>query len=87
VSFYYGGSEPPPEEEDHRGCRDVLLLTRAAFGILLLPMGILLGAMAGVGLLIFLFSRSWLLGLLGIILLAGVIYLYARWERGHFHGS
>lgn len=87
MGFYYGGSEPPKEEKERSGCRDVFLLTRAAFGILLLPMAILLGAVGGIGLLIFLFSLSWLLGLFGIAVLAGVIYLYARWERGHFHGS
>jgi hypothetical protein len=87
MSFYYGGSEPPPEKEERSGCRDILLLTRTAFSILLIPLAILIGSIGAIALLIFLFSRSWLLGLIGLAVLGGVIYMYARWERAHFHGS
>ncbi|HTE83171.1 MAG TPA: hypothetical protein VK821_00380 [Dehalococcoidia bacterium] len=85
MGIYYGKSEPPPEEEQ-RGCRDVWLLTRAAFGILLLPMGILVGALAAVVLIIALFSRASVLGLLGIAIFAVGVYAYALWERHHFRG-
>ena len=86
MSFYYGKSEPPPDEEGS-GCRDVLLLTRAAFGVLLIPLGILFGALLSVAVIVYLFSHSWLLGLLGLVLGGVGIYLYARWERRHFHAQ
>jgi len=83
MGMYYGRSEPPPEEEKS-GCRDVWLLTRAAFAILLIPLGILFGAIIAFSLVVFLFSRATILGLLGIALIAALIYVYARWERHHF---
>jgi len=85
MSFYSGSSEPPSEREP-RGCREVFLLTRAAFGVLLVPLGILLGAVFTVTLIVFLFGRSWILGLAGLALLAVGVFCYARWERRHFHG-
>ena len=85
MGFYYGQSEPPQEEQPS-GCRDVILLTRAVFGVLLVPIGALTGVLAAVGLLIFLFSRSWILGLVGLAVAALAVYLYARWERRHFRG-
>jgi len=85
MSFYSGSSEPPSAQEP-RGCREVLVLTRAAFGVLLVPLGILLGAVFTLILIIFLFSRSWILGLGGLALLAVGVYFYASWERRHFHG-
>lgn len=86
MGFYQGPSRPPPEEEEPRGCRDVLVLTRAAFGVLLIPLGVLVGAILAIVLLIYLFSRFWLLGVAGLALIGLGIYLYARWERRHFHG-
>jgi hypothetical protein len=85
MGFYYGRSEPPQEEEPH-GCLDVLLLTRAVFGVLLVPLGILVGTLVGIGVIIFLFSRSWVLGVAGLVLVAAAVYAYARWERHHFRG-
>jgi hypothetical protein len=85
MGFYSGSSRPSDQEP--RGCREVLVLTRAAFGVLLVPLGILFGAMFSLIAVIYLFNRSWILGLAGILLLAGGVYLYARWERSHFRGS
>jgi hypothetical protein len=86
MGFYYGGSQPPSEEDERRGCRDILLLTRAAFAILMLPLAILVGSIAAIALIIFLFNVFWPLGVVGIIAVGCVIYLYARWERAHFRG-
>jgi hypothetical protein len=86
MGFYYGKSEPPEEEQPH-GCLDVLLLTRAVFGVLLVPLAALVGSLAAIGLILYLFSRWWVLGVAGLAAAAVVIYLYARWERNHFRGS
>jgi hypothetical protein len=85
MGMYYGKSEPPPKE-DKSGCRDVFSLTRAAFGILLIPLGVLVGAVAVIILLVALFSHGPIFGLPGIALVAAGIYAYARWERHHFRG-
>lgn len=84
MAFYQGPSQPP--EEEPRGCRDVLILTRAAFGVLLVPLGILVGALLALVLIIYLFSRFWLLGVGGLAVVGFGIYLYARWEQHHFRG-
>jgi 1,4-dihydroxy-2-naphthoate octaprenyltransferase len=86
MGYYQRPSDPPPGEEPS-GCRDVFLLTRAAFGVLLLPVGILLGAILALVLILFLFSKAWWLGLLGLIAIAVGIYLYARWEQHHFRAQ
>lgn len=86
MGYYQRPTEPPSGEEPH-GCRDVLLLTQAAFGVLLLPLGILLGAIFVLVAIVFLFSHAWWLGLLGLAGLAIGIFFYARWERSHFRGQ
>jgi len=84
MGFYYGQSEPPQEKEPG-GCRDVFILTRAVFGVLLWPMVILIGAVLGLVYVIYLFSVFWLLGLAALVLLAVAVFFYARWEQGHYH--
>lgn len=66
---------------------EALILTRAAFGALALPVGILFGAILGLVLLIYAFSYSRLLGLLIIAVLIGGIVAYSRWERRKYPGS
>ena len=82
MGFYQGQSEPPAQEPG--GCRDVLLLTQAAFGVLLIPLGILLGAVLALVAIVYLFSKFWLFGVLGLVVIAIGIYIYARWEQNHF---
>jgi hypothetical protein len=86
IGYYQHRADPPPGEEPS-GCRDVFLLTRAAFGVLLLPIGILLGAILALAFIVFLFNHAWWLGVLGLIAVAGGIYLYARWEQNHFRAQ
>jgi hypothetical protein len=82
---FYRSPEPPADQEP-RGCREVLALTRAAFGVLLVPLGIMLGAIFTLIFIVYLFSRNGILGLAGLVLLAAGVYCYARWERAHFRG-
>lgn len=83
---YYSGSSGSSPGEEKQGCRDVLLLTRAAFGVLLVPLGILAGVLLAIVLIVTLFSHSLLLGFVGLGVLGVGIFCYARWEQRHFHG-
>ena len=87
MGFYYGPSTTPEPEKEPGGCMEALILTRAAFGALALPVGILFGAILGLVLLIYAFSYSRLLGLLIIAVLIGGIVAYARWERRKYPGG
>jgi hypothetical protein len=86
MGFYYGPSKPEPEKEPG-GCMEALILTRAAFAALALPVGILLGAILGLVLLVYLFSVHWLLGLAFLGVLGAGIAWYSRWERRRFPGG
>ena len=66
MGFYYGPSKPP-EEKEPGGCMEALILTRAAFGALALPIGILFGAIGGLVLVLYLFTVHVLLGLLALV--------------------
>ncbi len=84
MGFYYGQSQPPPPDKEPGGCMEVLIISRAVFGILAVPLGIILGAILGLVLLFWLFSVHVLLGLLGIALVGAGVAYYARWERRRF---
>lgn len=84
MGYHYIPPEPP--EEERGGCREVFVLTRAVFAVLLVPVGILIGAVTVLALLIYLFGRSTLLGLAGLALIVLAIAAYARWEQDHFRG-
>lgn len=85
MGFYYGPSQDPKEPEQP-GCMDALILTRVILGLLLWPLVVLVGLVAVVVALVYLFSTFWLLGVLGLLVIAGGIYLYSRWERRRFQG-
>jgi hypothetical protein len=87
MGFYYGPSRPPEEEKEPGGCLEALILTRAAFGALLLPVGILFGALGGLVAVLFLFTVHALLGVLALVALVLLVALYARWERGRFRSG
>lgn len=86
MGFYYGPSQPP-EEKEPGGCMEALILTRAAFGALAIPLAILFGAVLGLVGVFYLFAVHPLLGLIGIVVLALGVAFYARWERGRFRSG
>ena len=47
MGFYYGPSKPPEDEKEPGGCMEALILTRAAFGALAVPLAILFGSVIG----------------------------------------
>lgn len=87
MGFYYGPSKPPEDEKEPGGCMEALVLTRAAFGALAVPLAILFGSVIGLVGVFYLFSIHPLLGLLGLVGLAIGVALYARWERGRFRSG
>lgn len=86
MGFYYGPSAPEPEKEPG-GCMEALVLTRAAFATLALPVAILVGAILGIILIFVTFSIHWLLGIAYLGLIATGVGAYARWERRKFPGE
>jgi hypothetical protein len=70
-------------EKEPGGCRESFVLTRAVFGVLMWPLLALLGAMVGLGIVLYLFFVNPLLALIPIGLLAVGLFLFARWESKH----
>lgn len=74
----------PPTDDEPPGCREVWVLTRAAFGVLipvLLAMLVVLGAVTGA---IVLLAVHPALALLPVGALVAGILLFVRWERTRF---
>ncbi len=87
MGFYYGKSQQPEPEKEPAGCMEVWVITRAVFGILAIPLLILVGIILVIVAIVVLFSIHWLLGLAGIAAaIAGIIF-YARWERTRFRSG
>ncbi len=84
MGFYYGPGREPKKEKEPGGCLEVLTISRAVFGILAIPLAVLIGVLLIIVAVVWLFSIFWLLGLLGIAAIAGGIAAYARWERNKY---
>lgn len=72
----------PQRAEGPSGCLDTLVLTRAAFAVLLPPLLAILAVLGGVTAAVVLLAVHPALALLPIAGLGVGIYLFARWERG-----
>jgi hypothetical protein len=87
MGFYYNSSEPPKQEKEPGGCLEALIITRAVFGVLALPLAMILGLFVVLAIMILAFSIAWYLGILWVLLIGAGTAVYARWERGHFGGG
>lgn len=87
MGFYYGPSTTPEPEKEPGGCMEALILTKAAFGALVIPVAVLLGALVAIVLLFYSFSVHWLLGILYLGVIGVAVWLYSRWERRKFPGE
>ena len=74
--------EPPPDERP--GCRETLILTRAAYAVLIPIFLVMIAVLSLVMVVLLLFVTHPLLALLPLAALIGGAVLYARWERRRF---
>lgn len=72
--------EPPPDERP--GCRETLLLTRAAFAVLIPVLLAMIAVMVIVLAVLLLLVTHPVLALVPIAAVVGGLILFARWERG-----
>ena len=74
----------PPADDDRAGCLDTLLLTRAALGMLLPLVLVMVALLVLVVLAFYLFAVHPALALLPVAALVVGVLAYARWERDKF---
>ncbi len=82
MGFYYGPGGQPPDDKPG-GLRETLTIIWVAFSVLALPLGIILGVLAGLILIFWLFTVHVLAGFgaIGVIVLA--IVARGIWEARH----
>ena len=79
---YY--DQRPDEEEKPPGCLDVLLITRAVFGILLWPIIGMFIVVLDLGATFYLYATRPVLALIPIVITAAAIWAFMAWERRSF---
>ena len=72
--------EPPGD--DRPGCRETLILTRAAFAVVIPVVVAMIAVLSLVMVALLLFVTRPLLALLPVAALIAGIVLYSRWEQG-----
>ncbi len=72
----------PKEQKEPGGCLQTLIITRAIFGILAVPVAIIAGAVLSLMLTLYLFTVSPAFALIPILIGGGGVILFGRWERG-----
>ena len=82
MGYYY--EQPGPQDEKPPGCLDVLVITRAVFGVIMWPALVFLGAILAVGGVFWAFSIHPALALVPIAGLIAAVFAYARWEQRHY---
>jgi len=83
MGFYYGPGSPPPDKDKGGGLKEALIITWIVFQVLALPLAILIGGIAYLVLLFYLFSWHPLAGLAGILLIVGLVAARGVWEAKH----
>jgi hypothetical protein len=83
MGFYYGSSQAPPPEDKSGGFRETIAIIWAVFSVLAVPLGIIVGILAGVAAVIWLFTFNAIAG--GVTMLAIIMALvsYGVWEAKH----
>jgi hypothetical protein len=79
---YY--DQRPSDEEKPPGCLDVLIITRAVFGVLLWPIVAMFAVIADLGITFYLYATRPLLALIPIAITAAAIWGFMVWERRRY---
>ena len=79
---YY--QDQPPSNEKPSGCLDLLLITRAVFGVLFWPLAAIVVVFVDLGATWVLFTMHPALAFVTIVPTAVGIWLFARWEQRRF---
>ena len=79
---YY--DQQPDEEDKPPGCLDVLLITRAVFGILAWPIVGMFVVVLDLGVTFYLYATRPVLALIPIAITAVAIWAFMAWERRRF---
>ena len=81
MGFYHGSSKPP--QDDQGSLKEAMLITWVVFKTLALPLGVLIGTVAGLIVLFYLFAWHPLVGLAGIGLIVAAVIARGIWEAKH----
>ncbi len=79
---YYEQQTPP--EHEPGGCLEVLVITRAVFGILLWPLAAILLVIVDLIAIFWLFTTHPLLALIPIAITVAAVAAFARWEQRRY---
>ncbi len=82
MGFYYGSGEPPQDDKSG-GFKETVQIIWAVFSVLALPLGIILGVVAGLVLLFFLFTLHVVAGLAAVLVIAAAVAARGVWEAKH----
>jgi hypothetical protein len=73
---------PPPPSEPN-GCIQTLVISRIVFGILMIPLLMIIGVLFAMMIFLFAYSRHPLLGIAVLAVVGLAIYVFAKWEQRH----
>jgi hypothetical protein len=81
---YYEQQQRPDDREKPPGCLDVLVITRAVFGVLIWPIAVMFAVVLDVGITFYLYTAQPLLALIPIAVTGGAVWAFTRWERRRY---
>jgi hypothetical protein len=79
---YY--EQPPDDREKPPGCLEALFITRAVFGVILIPFVLMLSVIIDVAIAFLLYGIHPALALIPLALTIAGVWAYARWEQHKF---
>lgn len=83
MGFYYGPGGGEPEEDKPGTLKEALVLTWVVFRVLAVPLAILFGTLAAIGVIIYLFILHWAAGVAVIALIVLALVARGVWEAKH----
>jgi hypothetical protein len=80
----YYEQQRPDDREKPPGCLDVILITRAVFGVLLWPLSVMFVVILDLGVTFYLYATQPLLALIPVAITAAAICGFTLWERHRY---